>query len=96
MTKILNPKVKAAGIFDAFEMGILKTVAERTLTPVVGNSTLVSGAVKLVGGGALTAISKNKHVGLLSSAMVIDGVEDMSHVLIDRMFGSAEENTGGW
>jgi hypothetical protein len=89
MTQVLKPKVQASGIFDAFEMGIFKTLSERALTGVIGNSTLMSGGIKLVGGGIVNSVSKNKHVGLLSSAMVIDGVEDIAHTLLSGMLGGS-------
>lgn len=96
MANILKPKVQASGLMDAFEMGLLKTFSERTLTPVVGNGTFTSGAVKLIGGGVLSGFSKNKHVGLLSSAMVIDGVEDAAHSLIGGLMGGVgSAETGG-
>jgi len=60
MGKILKPKVQASGLMDAFEMGILKTLSERTLTPVVGNGTFISGAAKIVG-GRWTIIVSNGH-----------------------------------
>lgn len=96
MGKILKPKIQATGLMDAFEMGIFKTLSERTLTPVIGNSTLMSGAGKLIGGGVLTSVSRNKHVGLFSSAMVIDGVEDIAHALLGSVIGGAGAADGGW
>ena len=77
MAKILKPKIQATGLMDAFEMGAFKSVSERMTAPLIGNGTLSSGAVKLVGAGILSSLSRNKHVGLLSSAIIVDGVEDM-------------------
>jgi len=82
MAKILKPKIKATGLMDAFEMGIFKTVSERSASPVIGNGTLSSGAIKLVGAGVLSSVSRNKHIGLLSSAVIIDGVEDVVTALL--------------
>ena len=95
MAKILKPKIKATGLMDAFEMGIFKTLTERTLTPVIGNSTIMSGGAKLIGGGVLTSVSRNKHIGLMSSAMIIDGVEDIAHSILGSVLGGAP-NDGGW
>ncbi len=81
---------------DAFEMGILKTVSERFLTPVVGNSTFMSGAAKVIGGGVLNGVSRNKHIGLLSSAMVIDGVEDAAHSVLGGLMGGTPDAGSGW
>lgn len=96
MGKILKPKVQATGLMDAFEMGILKTLSERTLTPIVGNGTFMSGAAKIVGGGVITSVSKNKHVGLLSSAMIIDGVEDAAHSILGNILGGTETSESAW
>ena len=77
MTKILKPKVKASGLTDAFEMAAFKSISERVLAPIVGNGSLKSGAIKLVGAGVVSSVSKNKHAGLLSSAIIVDGFEDI-------------------
>lgn len=99
--KILKPTIKATGILDAVEMGVIKTVAEKAFTPVIGNGNIKSGAIKLVAGGVLGSISRNKHVGLGSSAIVMDGTEDIAHGLLAMMGGSlggaADGNTNdGW
>lgn len=96
MGKILKPKVQATGLIDAFEMGILKTLSERALSPVVGNGTFISGAAKIVGGGVLTSVSRNKHAGLLSSAMVIDGVEDAAHSVLGKILGGTATSEAAW
>ena len=96
MANVLKPKVKATGLMDAFEMGILKTVSERVLTPVVGNSTFISGTAKVIGGGVLNKVSRNKHIGLLSSAMVIDGVEDAAHSVLGGLMGGTETADRSW
>lgn len=95
MANVLKPKIKATGLMAAFEMGIFKTLTERTLTPVIGNSTFMSGGAKLLGGGVLTSVSRNKHIELLSSAMIIDGVEDIAHSLLGSVLGGSG-NTGEW
>lgn len=95
MANILKPKVQASGLVDSFEMAILKTVSERLATPVIGNGTLVSGAVKLAAGGIIPSISRNKHAGLLSSAMIIDGVEDAAHVIVGSVMGGTR-SSGEW
>lgn len=92
MAKILKPKIQATGLLDAFELGVFKSVTERALTPVVGNSSLQSGAVKLVSGGILNSMSRNKHVNLLSSAVIVDGIEDVVHSLLGSALGG---NDGG-
>jgi hypothetical protein len=97
MAKILKPKIKASGLMDAFEMGVFKTVSERTAAPVIGNGTYMSGGAKLIGAGVLSSLSRNKHVGLLSSAIIIDGVEDVVNSLLGSVGGDgiAGATTGG-
>jgi hypothetical protein len=95
MAQILNPKVKATGLWDAIELGIFKSVAEKTLQPVIGNSTVVSGGAKLIAGGVLSGVSRNKHVGLLSSALVVDGIEDGVHALLAPMLNKDTKDSGG-
>lgn len=94
MAKMLKPKVQATGVLDAFEMGVFKVVSEKALKPVIGNGTVMSGAAKTIGGAIIPSISKNKHIGLVASAMVIDGVEDLVHGLLGDLV--AGNNTGGW
>ena len=96
MVNVLKPKVQASGLMDAFELAILKTLAERTLTPIIGNSTVMSGAAKLVGGGVMTSVSRNKHVGLLSSALVVDGVEDIAHIVVGKVMGGRGGTGAEW
>ena len=96
MVNVLKPKIQATGLMDTFELAILKTLSERTLTPIVGNGTLMSGAAKLVGGGALSSLSRNKHIGLLGSAMVVDGVEDAAHSLLGGILGGTSSSEPAW
>jgi len=77
MAKILKPKIQASGLMDSFELAAMKSVSERILTPVIGNGTLQSGAMKLVTAGIGSSLSRNKHIGLLSSAIIVDGFEDI-------------------
>lgn len=86
--RILEPKVEAKGLFDVLELGILKTASERILagTPV-GNSTLLSAAAKGIGGGVVHSISRNKHLQLLGSALIVDAVEDAAHALLGGGMG---------
>lgn len=57
---------------DFLIAGVLKYFAEKTLTPVIGNGSIVSGAVK-IGGSLITG----RMYKPLSLALAIDGVEDI-------------------
>ena len=96
MVNVLKPKVQATGLMDTFELAILKTLSERALTPVVGNGTFMSGAAKLVGGGVLSSVSRNKHVGLLGSGVIVDGVEDLAHSVLGKVLGGTSTSAPSW
>ena len=46
--KILGEKVGGLGLDELFVAGISKQLGERTLAPIIGNSTLMSERLKLV------------------------------------------------
>ncbi len=91
MVEVLNPKVQQSGLFDVFAMGIAKSVTERTLTPMIGNATVKSGIIKLIGGSVLHG--RNKYLNYVSGGLVIDGVEDIVQSLImPAVSGKTESN----
>ena len=97
MAKILKPKIKANGLMDSFEMAALKSISERSLAPVIGNGSMKSGVVKLVGAGVLGSVSSNKHVSLLSSAIIVDGFEDIvTGLLGGSVAGGSGTSEGAW
>lgn len=77
MVKLLEAKVGSLSIMDALGVALLKSTEERLLAPVVGNASLMSGAIKvglaLVSGGVI----KNKFGNLLGTALIVDGTEDI-------------------
>lgn len=81
--RILEPKVEAKGLVDVLELGLLKSASEQVLmrTPV-GNGTILSAAAKGIGGGIVHSLSRNKHVQLLGSALIVDAVEDAVRSLL--------------
>ena len=95
MAKILKPKVQASGLMDSFELAIMKSVGERATAPIIGNGTIQSGGIKLIGAGILSSVSRNKHIGLLSSAFIVDGFEDIVRGLMPVATGAGDD-TGGW
>jgi len=95
MTKILKPKIQASGFMDALELGIMKSVSERVLSPVIGNGTVQSGVIKGIGGGLLTGVRGNKHVNLLGSALFVDAIEDVVKSVLAPVVGGSD-NSGGW
>ena len=78
-------RVKAGGIplVTLALAGVAKPLMEGALAPVIGNGTIMSGAIKLVG-----AVVLNKMVGggtLSNAAQIalgVDGMEDIAHTLL--------------
>lgn len=87
-------KIQSSGIVDALLIGTVKAVEERALMPVIGNGNVTSGVIKLIGGGALSSMVGGKAGNIISSAFVIDGVEDLVQGLIVPMIYGAPEQSG--
>ena len=47
---IPKAKISSTGLTDALMIGIVKAVEERAMMPFIGNGTVTSGAIKLIGG----------------------------------------------
>jgi len=78
---------------DLVGAGLVKYFGERALTPVIGNGSLMSGAVKLGGGiAARKFLGKGMLGDSLSLGLAIDGVED---ILTHFMGGAGIGGSGG-
>lgn len=93
MGDILKPKVQASGLMDVAMLGLSKSATERILTPIIGNATISSGAMKLFAGGVIQG--RGKIGQAVGGGLVIDGVEDLvTAVLGGKMGGDA--GAGEW
>lgn len=79
MVKLLGKKISGGvDYMDLIGAGLVKYFAERSLTPIVGNGTLKSGAIKLGGGLVARKFMGRGMVGdSVSLGLSIDGVEDI-------------------
>ena len=77
---------------DLFGAGLVKYFGEKALAPVIGNGTLMSGAVKLGGGiAARKFLGKGILGDSLSLGLSIDGVEDiLTHFMGGAGFGGGD------
>lgn len=76
--ELLKPKVEASGLVDVALLGLSKSLTERALAPYIGDATLKSGAIKLVGGSALHSMGVGGKIGkIIGGGMVVDGMEDV-------------------
>jgi len=79
---IKNLKV-SGDIMDLVLAGIVKYFAEKALTPLVGNGNLMSGLTKLGLGVGLDMFGGSSKIAKIGkTAMVLDGVEDVTQYVI--------------
>ena len=78
--QILSPKVQAVGFLDIALLGLSKAGTEQLLTPIVGNGTLMSGGLKMLGGGLIQG--RGKIPQIIGGGLVIDGVDDIVGALL--------------
>lgn len=90
---LIETKVGDFSISEAFIIGLMKSVSERILTPLIGNGTYLSGATKLVGAYALPKMVKGKYSNMMGTALAVDGVEDIIQKLLSG-FGGNSDNGG--
>lgn len=77
MAEILSAKAGKLNLGDAFLIAGAKTISEKFLASLIGDASLFSGSIKLVG-----AVMSNKLVGgkfgdILGTALAVDGTEDI-------------------
>lgn len=86
--KFVNAKAGKISVMDAFAISAAKMVTEKTLAPLVGNGTLMSGGLKIAGALALDSFVGNNKLGQYASAgMIIDGSEDIVMNLLGSTLG---------
>jgi len=82
MAQLLRERIGGSPLMTIFIAGATKTIEEPLLAGIVGNSTVLSGAVKLFLGGWLIPYVAGSHktnsiVNGISLGFGIDGVEDI-------------------
>lgn len=91
MTEILKAKSGKLTILDALMIAGAKSVSERLLQGIIGNGTIMSGAIKLAGAVGLVSGVKGKIGDIVGTALMVDGAED----IITSFLGGAVKNIGG-
>lgn len=91
--------LKVSGdLMDLVLAGIVKYFAEKALTKFVGNGNLMSGLTKLGIGVGIDMFGGNNRIAKIGkSAMVLDGVEDITQYVIQLVtgkLGASDENAG--
>lgn len=91
--------LKVSGdLLDLALAGVVKYFAEKALSKVVGNGNLMSGLTKLGIGVGIDMFAGNSRVAKIGkTAMVLDGVEDITQYIIQLVsgkLGKSDENAG--
>lgn len=93
--KVLG-KVAGLGLDEIAVAGLTKYFEERLLSnTIVGNSNLVSGAVKIAIGSFLP--KRNKYLKAVALGFGIDGIEDILNTLLSgnfNLFGLSQQQGG--
>jgi hypothetical protein len=93
MPEILHPKIQYSGLADLVGVGVVKQFEEKLTSPIIGNGTLTSGAIKLIGGGLLHG--KGGRLGnIASSAILVDAGEDLAIGLMSLLGGGLGGSSG--
>ena len=90
MTQLLQAKGGSLSVMDALEIAVAKSLSERLLSPLVGNGTLMSGAIKIGSAVFLLGGNKSSLWKILGTAVMVDGGED----IITSFLGGAITNIG--
>lgn len=87
MPEILGAKAGKLSYMDALLIAGTKIVSERLLATVVGNGSLVSGATKMIGAGFVDKFVSNKYGSIITTALVVDGAEDVVLSFLPQISG---------
>lgn len=97
MATVLSSKPGKLTIGDAFLIAGTKTFTEKFFANYIGNATVFSGSIKLVGAVMLNKMLGGKWGDVLGTALAVDGTED----IVGQLFSdglipsvSANQNTG--
>lgn len=81
--KFVSRKPGGVDIMTLAAAGLIKPVAEGMLAPFVGNGTIVSGGVKILGAGLVRNVVGGGTLGnAVQIALALDGAEDIFRGLL--------------
>ena len=81
---------------EALGVAGVKNVEERLLAPIVGNGSLMSGAVKGIAGFLVpTVFGSGKIQQIISTAFIVDSAEDLVNVGMQYLKGAGIGVPGG-
>lgn len=78
MANLISDKIAGVDLVTLGLGGFSKYAGERLLSPMIGNGTFKSGAIKLIGAMAMQKfLGQNKYAKAVSLGLGFDGVEDI-------------------
>ena len=86
MAELLS-KTNMSNWTDGILIGVSKVATEKILRPLIGDSSLISGGIKVVAGSMITGQKFGKIGHIVGTGLQIDGVEDIALVIINRTNG---------
>lgn len=93
MAEILGAKAGKLSIGDAFLIAGVKTFSEKFLTTYIGNASIFSGSIKIVGAVMANKLLGGKWGDVLGTALAVDGTEDIVNNLFSGgLFPSIKSN----
>lgn len=85
MPELLGVKSSKLSLMDALLIAGAKISSEKILSAYVGNGSIMSGAIKLVGGSIMNKAVSGKAGDIIGTALIVDGAEDV----VTAFFGGA-------
>ena len=87
--KILEKKGGSLSIMDALAIAGTKTFSERFLSRYIGNATVMSGGIKVVGSILSNSLVGGKFGDIVGTALMVDGAEDIVNNLLGMYLPTA-------
>ena len=87
MVKLLGAKAGKLTITDALMIAGTKVLSERLLATVIGDASIMSGGIKLLGAGLVRGAVGGKMGDIFGTALVVDGAEDVVTAVFPQISG---------
>ena len=92
MTLLKENVSGSVDMLDLVTAGTVKYFGEKSLQPIIGNGTVMSGGIKLGTAIAIRSLMPNGRIkDAFSLGLAIDGIED---ILFDLLGGIGNNNSG--
>lgn len=87
MSNIIGAKAGKLSQVDALMIAGTKVLSERILGRFIGNGTLISGGVKMLGAVGVNKLVGGKVSDILATALTVDGAEDIMLSFLPQISG---------